>query len=216
MPAVSASISAHTPIEGERRQASQDLLLLLLQVQVRQQPLSLQRRVHPLQQFHLATDLRATALRPAPGALERRLDQREVGQDQVGRELTERCIGIGVRTERPQHQAERVGLPKRGQPLAGGPAGHVDEPDLSGDDLPGMLQIGQDGQARVRHGDHGLVGPPTHGARSCERREQGGLAGIRQADQADVLHARPAGDSPERSPSGSRAGRPRACATTAE
>jgi hypothetical protein len=133
------------------------------------------------------------ARRLATGALgrsvERGVDHREVGEQQLGADGREVLGGRGVGAEAPDDDRERVDL-SQGRDALGGrrPARNVDEPGLGLDDPARALEVREHADALVGDRDDGLVGSTAGGADPGQRREQRRLPRIRQADEADVLH----------------------------
>ena len=134
---------------------------------------------------------RRLALRALLRLVERRVHDRQVGEQQIaanGRELLGR---LRVGAERPDHQGQRLDLSQLRDALRRGhPARHVDEPHLRGHGLLGALHLGEDGEPGIGDGHDRDVGLTAVRARAGQRREEGRLPGERHADQPDVLHER--------------------------
>lgn len=142
-------------------------------------------------------------------ARDRLLDRLEVGEDQLGVDrldvVLRRDLAVDVHDvlvlEGPDDLADRVGLADVreelvAQALALRRAAHdardVDEVDRRGEDLLGVEDLGEDGQARVGDADDADVGL-DRGERVVGRQhvvlgqgvEQGRFADIRQTDDSD-------------------------------
>ena len=127
------------------------------------------------------------------GLLQRALDHREVGEQQLGAHVRELGGRRRVGAEAPHDDGERVGLAELRDALgARDPARHVDEPHLRGDGLLRALHLGEHGEPRVGDRARPRRSPARRATGARERREQRGLPAERHADEADVLHGREA------------------------
>ena len=91
--------------------------------------------------------------------MERRVHDRQVGEQQIAANGGELLGGLRVGAERPDHQGERLDLSQLRDALSRGhPARDIDEPHLGGHGLLGALHIGQDGEPRIGDGHHRDVG----------------------------------------------------------
>ena len=139
-----------------------------------------------LQRVHLRAGPPLRALQPL---LERALDDREVGQQQLGADLRELLGRFPIGAEAPDHDGQRVGLAELRHPLgARGAARHVDEADLRRHGLLRTLHLREDGETRVgdRHDRHVRLTAVRPGAGECG--EERGLPREGHADKTDVAH----------------------------
>ena len=204
----------HRPVADERELAEQRLVVVGPLDALGQRAVH-ERRVQGLEHLELVLGRLVAAARRLAGLVEAALHQLGVAQHELGlhqvhvgarvvRVAHVRDLGVLEHAHHVRHGVHAADVAEEpvAQALAAaralGQPGDVDEVD-GGVDLPGRLEhLVQRVQARVRHGDDAEVGlgggervGRRGGLRVGERVEQGGLADVRQTDDAELHECLP-------------------------